>query len=401
MCGIVGIIPKKDFDYKSDKCSKLANNLLFIDTLRGEDGTGVFWFERAQKAPHFIKSGKAAPDFLNSPESNRAMSLVAGNHFWVGHNRAATVGKNCDANSHPFCYEHIVGVHNGTLRGTFKLGGNTKYDVDSMAIFDSLSEHEDPKDTIKNIRGAAALVWYNSKTRELNFWRNQERPLNFIYTKCGNIIFASEAWMATNSAARNGYEVSKVEQFKHDTLLQYNIDTCEWIETSDVKQDKDTVVTYSGDDDGWEYYRNYPQSKYTPTQPPKTNLLYMTPEKVKPYLFTEDGDFMDVLPDHFYKQTYNPSNYIFFCITTDTKLQSGAYRKVIGEFHDENDSSIACVVPEDVVKNTYNNKTMLVGRVTDVKTTHGLREIWVTDVQNTCVIDPLYAMGFNVATGGV
>lgn len=392
MCGIVGIIPNiKEKD--GHRLSSLAWDLLLLNTLRGSDGVGCFWYEKSKNAPQFVKKGMDAPRFLMDKVCPQAVSGILSNHFWVGHNRAATVGKLSDENSHPFVFDHIIGVHNGTLRGTSKLS-NKYFPVDSMAIFDSLSKNENIETTIKNIRGAAALVWFNSKTNTLNFWRNEERPLSFVELEGGTIIFASEAWMATNLASRNGFKVVSVFHLEENKLCSYNINTKDWAAEVEMKQDKEEP-TYWND-----FYDQIPRIPRKNSVVSNVNTTLTVPEPFRKYLTDPKEHTYETIsevPMEFYGQGNNikVGDHVFFCITRDTKMTAGgSFRNVIGELHDTDEVVISGVMHEDAVKSTYNRKTMLFGRVLTVKQEGLLSNIYITNIHTTNIIDPLWAAGF-------
>jgi hypothetical protein len=95
----------------------------------------------------------------------------------IGHARWPTKGGVDIKAVHPHRFGHIIGVHNGTL---YKVAGQ---DVpagtsDSAMLFESFSKIG-VEETMKDTRGAYALVWIDEQDQSINFLRNAERTLFF------------------------------------------------------------------------------------------------------------------------------------------------------------------------------------------------------------------------------
>jgi hypothetical protein len=196
----------KNQSWPSDKL-KFMEQALIIDTLRGDDSTGVFYKRRStDKDPElglgnagWCKSVAAGYEFVNSKDYLTAAKDMNDYWFMVGHNRASTVGESVVQNAHPFQEGPITMVHNGTLRSTYHLPKSQTVlgvDVDSHALCHNLAlvEPEDAHEVFTIIDGAFTLVWHDARDGSLNFIRNSERPLHMATTMCGNVLyFASEA----------------------------------------------------------------------------------------------------------------------------------------------------------------------------------------------------------------
>lgn len=171
MCGIVGFVGtgKSQFDLNTIKILMYVNS-----KQRGTDACGVFTPELG-----ILKSTGEAYDFLYKNEDK----IVPSNIF-IGHVRAKTKGVNSDENAHPFIYDNIVGVHNGTLTNNDDLikevGGNpVDFKVDSQAIFYRLGK--DKKATVlSDLKGPAAVLFQDTTSPDILYaFRNDERPLVF------------------------------------------------------------------------------------------------------------------------------------------------------------------------------------------------------------------------------
>lgn len=201
MCGIVGVFGV----WNQHSTYNILEYLLKLDSIRGEDSTGVcsVFVNNEVKV---VKELGHAYDFLNyssfheETSINKHMRIPV--RLLLGHNRSTTVGVTSIENAHPFTHGNITCVHNGTIYNHNNLT-DTLFKVDSEAITYSLHINGLHK-TWKDIQGAAALAWWDSTNSSINLIRNKERPLHFLFNKDkNNLIFASEKWML--DAVRNKY----------------------------------------------------------------------------------------------------------------------------------------------------------------------------------------------------
>jgi predicted glutamine amidotransferase len=231
MCGIVGIAGNLAYGDEA-----IFRKLLVYDYFRGPDSTGIAVVDGLQEKVEILKTPSHPFDLMDMRKFNSMVNPFASSAF-IGHNRAATLGKVNTANAHPFREEHIVGVHNGTLSlSSFKelktkLG--EEFEVDSQAIFAAIAKFG-VEETIPMLQGAWALVWFDLKTKTLNFIRNKERPLWYAYSdKLDKIYWASEYLMiglACKGERHNqdlwvqpGKGEYKYFAFDVDTLFSYNL----------------------------------------------------------------------------------------------------------------------------------------------------------------------------------
>ena len=219
MCGIVAMIAKDTmgFDFKS---KTVFEQMLFANSLRGKDSTGVFGINKygnlkmikaAQQAPTFLQS-KTAQEFIEDTYSK--YKIV------VGHNRATTKGATNDTNAHPFIEGDICLIHNGTLHSHKHL---KDVEVDSHAICHAMAE-KPYKEVLQELYGAFALIWYNAKEKILRIARNKERPLYIIETDRVDYI-ASEPEMMYWILERNGIKYEEAKYFDIKTIYSYNVDS--------------------------------------------------------------------------------------------------------------------------------------------------------------------------------
>lgn len=208
MCGLVGGVTKGNFGFTGPE-QKVLNELLFMDTLRGPDSTGVC-LVRTNYTARVIKKATWGPSFLCSKAFQETdTSLYQEGKFFMGHNRKATVGEITSENAHPFIVNNeLVLMHNGSLTGHKHLADTA---VDSEAIAQYLHQNwnddatpEEKGKVLAKLGGAWALVWYDLRTEKLNIVRNAQRPL-FIFEDKGLFFWASDEHMLRCALARNSF----------------------------------------------------------------------------------------------------------------------------------------------------------------------------------------------------
>lgn len=208
MCGLVGMV-----GFLERKHKEAMRDLLFLNTLRGKDSTGLSVVSRNRS---ILTRKMTVPgyEFIEYPIVDRAMSH--GDQLWIGHNRFKTYGEISKANAHPFEVIDdegdvlLVGAHNGTLTNKWDLEQalNEKFDTDSEALFNLLVDQPTFKAAVNMLKGAWSLVWWDPTKDSVHFCRNNERPLTYAFTKDRKVmIWASEPWMLINACRRNGVEL--------------------------------------------------------------------------------------------------------------------------------------------------------------------------------------------------
>jgi predicted glutamine amidotransferase len=237
MCGIVATITGFTNGFSSSEVD-MFQDLLFMDQLRGTDGTGVMYGTN-KGAVQVHKNAGPAWFFLKSKEwIDSSRELLSSGMWAVGHNRAATRGEKIDKNAHPFVVDdNIILVQNGTYKGSHKHLKNV--DVDSEACAHAISEGgEDISKTLKTLDAAYAFMWYNVKEKSLYIIRNDERPLYTVRSKTGAVFFASEGGMITAAANRNNVALAEEPYMLKDShLCKYTFDPSngEWgVEFKDI-----------------------------------------------------------------------------------------------------------------------------------------------------------------------
>lgn len=197
MCGLVGVVAKGSQGFWKSH-TNVFHELLFVDTFRGDDSTGVFMVDKDGDL-ELLKEATDAPNFQRHKDYDKFLSdTYSRGRCVIGHNRKATKGVITDDNAHPFVVDNrIVLVHNGTLYGDFKklAGEGNEVEVDSHAIAHLIHQNgDDVEKALQQLSGAYALIWFDMEKQSINFVRNSQRPLCFMET-ADAIYWASEANM--------------------------------------------------------------------------------------------------------------------------------------------------------------------------------------------------------------
>lgn len=208
---------------------KVLRTLLILDSLRGEDSTGIAEVAKFKGAE--VTVAKALGNPFNLFETRAYEEALRGAHrAIIGHNRYATSGGVSRRTAHPFDFETLVGVHNGTLTNKHALINPHRFTVDSENLYHHIEENG-LDDAIQTADGAWSLVWWDKERDTLNFLRNKERPMWICHTadpKKGVItnealFFASEAWMLEQACWKAGVPYSEPYMTEVDTHYAFRI----------------------------------------------------------------------------------------------------------------------------------------------------------------------------------
>lgn len=206
ICGLVGvagkITPKEETAFKQ---------LLIVDQLRGKHSVGVAAID-TNGGVEVFKKAVNPEDFFTMQGFKDMMRYQL--NVLIGHNRYATQGAVNAVNAHPFEFDTLVGAHNGTLTGQWRLPDHKQFEVDSENIFHAIQK-EGLEKTHKNLDGAYALTWWDKENDTLNFIRNDERTFFYTYSEDKLTMFwASESWMLSGILGRNGIKHTKIVSTK-------------------------------------------------------------------------------------------------------------------------------------------------------------------------------------------
>lgn len=230
MCGIVGMVIKGKTGMTTTN-ENIFEQMVYANTLRGDDSTGVIAVER-DSSFHIVKD--ASPGYWFMPQYD---ATQVSKDMWVrgkaiiGHNRKKTIGGVSDETAHPFVEgDDFAMVHNGTLYNHRALADT---EVDSQALTKVLAaafENEDYQTTLEEtlgkVNGAYAVAMYDQRHNRVRLLRNKERPMSMVETKDA-IFFASEGGMLFWILSRNGisFKDVKIEIVPEHTVVDICLDT--------------------------------------------------------------------------------------------------------------------------------------------------------------------------------
>ena len=205
MCGLVGIAGNLVYSHEL-----FMKRLLLLDYFRGTDSTGLAAI-RQDKSTELSKAAVNPITLFDMKSFDKALDGYQSSAF-IGHNRAATLGKVNDVNAHPYQFEDITGAHNGTLDKEswerLEMESGVPTNTDSAAVFACINAIG-IDETIKlmskgrtHTTGAWALVWYDKTKNTLNFLKNEHRPLWFAFNKELDELYWASEWPMLSSAAQ-------------------------------------------------------------------------------------------------------------------------------------------------------------------------------------------------------
>lgn len=223
MCGIVGFATNKP---RAGLKDFMAQGLI-VDSLRGMCGTGIYAYDTKDKEAWVWKRALSGYDFVNTLQFSQFADKANFLPLVIGHNRASTIGAAKDANCHPFVYDHIGLVHNGTLRNYHTLvKGYQEFNhpVDSAYAAYAMAKYG-VVETLEKIEGAFVFVWHDMKENTLNIARNSMRDIWYITDKEGeNLYFASEYQMLDWLLARQNFATwGKYKSPAEFTILSWEL----------------------------------------------------------------------------------------------------------------------------------------------------------------------------------
>lgn len=314
MCGIFGFIKSKknifdgdDYDYSSGWVNgwnnqynntsegTLYKTLLVATSLRGTDATGTTVVEHSDNTTITRKLPVNALQYMTLGEYKLVDSMIDSVDIGViGHCRAGTVGSASYRASHPFDFDSVVGVHNGTLSNHSTLGVKNAIS-DSEVIFYTLNKSKNYVEDIAKFRGSYALVWFDKTVGLYYFCRNTERPLWYYKTK-NSLVFASELEIlqfglcrAYNKTVEELRGIGEFNQFTPYTLYEYNKETGEFYEYT-IERPAITTTAQTASD----YYLSKKSGH--------KSYINDRAEKDSPF---QEGDSVEIIPCGFTEYPHN------------------------------------------------------------------------------------------------
>jgi predicted glutamine amidotransferase len=199
---------------------KILEELSYVSSIRGTDATGVAFGNSHSRDPKIFKVA-GDPFYFNFMAKDVKDYDNVFNNYYIGHTRAATVGDRSHRGAHPYQYGNLIGAHNGTISSYHKLDG---FPTDSAKLYSSINEIglQATLDTLDD-RDALALVWYDTKRKTINFFRNDLRPLAFAIDHKSRVMYwMSESGLLREMLKRRGVDHSGVFIFSEGIQFKFD-----------------------------------------------------------------------------------------------------------------------------------------------------------------------------------
>lgn len=190
MCGLFGAVGNSIMGKEKDRVRELG----MISAFRGLDSTGLVCLHNHKNKGlryHSQKDTLSSPEFFMYPDY-KALFNFDNTKAFIGHCRAATIGKINVVNAHPHVSKHIVGVHNGTI-DKFR-PSSVDGPSDSATLFDKIANGDlaTVLQEVHDCDGAYAIVFLDTRDSSINIIRNEKRPLYLAHSPGMVTYWASE-----------------------------------------------------------------------------------------------------------------------------------------------------------------------------------------------------------------
>ena len=201
MCGICGAITQPN--------PNIIKSLMIANERRGDKSTGIAY--RIGEQTSVFKDVLPSSKFVKRIPDAKINSA----NLVICHTRMPSVGLTVSKkNAHPFRYNNVVGVHNGTVsnHADIKHSG----EVDSQAIFHLLSlKKNNFVEVFPELQGSMAVAWVVDNDPNLYLLRHIS-PL-FIAKSQNTLYFNSEELVLQSSLAGAGIDV-EIDEVDEDMV---------------------------------------------------------------------------------------------------------------------------------------------------------------------------------------
>lgn len=213
MCGIFGILTKKENDYEPAVINKMLKELAFLSMSRGKDSSGIVFRNVMEHRMDVIKGAVAAKELLKSKSYKDLLGSVhkgdsrKEGFAAMGHARLVTNGTQLrDENNQPVVKDGIMAIHNGIVVNVDELWQanpdlNRTYEIDTEVMLaltrnylnEGLGTARAVASAVNQAFGTVAISMFFADRPEVVLATNNG-SLYTLYNDSDLLLFASEKY---------------------------------------------------------------------------------------------------------------------------------------------------------------------------------------------------------------
>lgn len=232
MCGIFGVITKKESNYDNGFLTKSLNTLARLSETRGKDSSGLCTIDHEKNSIEIVKGPIPAHELLKRDKVQDNIKKVFNNKnrtnykFAFGHARLVTNGTQLeDANNQPVIKDDIICIHNGIVVNVDelwqqhpKLVRNDEIDTEVLPALirselnEGYSLENSVSKTINKVFGTASLAMTFADIEKFVLATNNG-SLYILHNNKDIVFFASERAMLNGLLKKLPIE-NKIGNFK-------------------------------------------------------------------------------------------------------------------------------------------------------------------------------------------
>jgi len=248
MCGIFGVIVKKESKYKSKFLKNVLLKLAILSEARGKDSSGIC-FRNDEKAQfNILKATGPISDLIKDEAFKKLINLNlesynnrdASNFISFGHSRLVTNGSQLQENNNqPVIKDDIIAIHNGIITNVSELWEKYPelkrvYDIDTEILLSMVNYNLINGETIesainivlKELKGTVSTaLFFNRRDQVLLSTNNGS--LYYASNNKDFLIFASEGYILNKLILDLGVEFVTgkliVEKLQSNSSLSIDI----------------------------------------------------------------------------------------------------------------------------------------------------------------------------------
>ncbi len=192
MCGLFGAYTRGDFSFQE---LRNVETLAVLSTLRGKHSSGLVTVhtKKNNKAAFKVRRGvMPMPELWEQAETKQILNIPK-TYLISGHTRLATNGKVNERNAHPIQEGPLIACHNGMIKNMEPPKSEEETSSDSRVLIQTINK-KGLTAALNDADGSYAIVYLDLELGTLNFIRNVERPLNFMWNTAKTTLYwASES----------------------------------------------------------------------------------------------------------------------------------------------------------------------------------------------------------------